>query len=65
MWRLTGQQNFMIALPFVVLLNAWQPRDESIAESATFQIPKENLETAIFAGGCFGALNLILTKYRA
>ncbi|MBL0010303.1 MAG: peptide-methionine (S)-S-oxide reductase MsrA [Nitrosomonas sp.] len=53
MWRLTGQQNFMIALPFVVLLNACQPIDESIAESATFQIPKENLETAIFAGGCF------------
>ena len=53
MWKLICQQNFMIALLFVVLLNACQPKDESIAESATFQIPKENLETAIFAGGCF------------
>lgn len=53
MWKLICQQNFMIALLFVVLLNACQPKDESIAESVTFQIPKENLETAIFAGGCF------------
>lgn len=48
------QQNFMIVLLlFVVILNACRQMDEPIAEATISLIPAENLETAIFAGGCF------------
>lgn len=48
------QQNFMIVLLlFVVILNACRQMDEPIAEATISLIPEENLETAIFAGGCF------------
>ncbi|MBY0484407.1 peptide-methionine (S)-S-oxide reductase MsrA [Nitrosomonas sp.] len=48
------QQNFMIVLLlFVVILNACRQMDGPIAEATISLIPEENLETAIFAGGCF------------
>ena len=48
------RQHFMIILLLsLLILSACQQMDAPIAESATVQIPNENLETAIFAGGCF------------
>ena len=54
MWKWIRQLNFMIVLLlFVVILNACRQMDEPIAEATISLIPEENLETAIFAGGCF------------
>lgn len=54
MWKWIHQLNFMIVLLLSVsLLNACRQAGESITVSATSQIPEKNLETAIFAGGCF------------
>ena len=45
---------FMIILLLpTILLTACQQIDGSAAKSETVQIPDENLEVAIFAGGCF------------
>lgn len=43
----------MIVLLFVLILSACQQMGEPIAEPAISQIPVENIETAIFSGGCF------------
>jgi len=54
MWKWIHQLNFMIVLLlFVLILNACRQTGEPIAASATSQILEKNLETAIFAGGCF------------
>ena len=54
MRKLIRQLNFMIVLLLsVLILNACRQTDEPIAVSATSQMLEKNLETAIFAGGCF------------
>lgn len=48
------RQYFMIILLLpMILLTACQQIDEPAEKSETAQIPNENLEIAIFAGGCF------------
>lgn len=54
MWTWLCRRHFMIVLLLSILvLSACQQMDTPIAESATAQVPSENLEVAIFAGGCF------------
>lgn len=54
MWKWIHQQHFMIIfLLSLLILSACRQMGEPIVESATSQIPEENLEIAIFAGGCF------------
>ena len=54
MWKWIRQLNFMILLLlFVLILSACRQMDEPITEAATSQMLEKNLETAIFAGGCF------------
>ena len=54
MWKWIRQLNFMIVLLLIVLiLSACRQMDEPITEAATSQMLEKNLETAIFAGGCF------------
>ncbi len=54
MWKWIHQQHFIIIfLLSILILSACRQMGEPIAESATSQIPEENLEIAIFAGGCF------------
>ncbi len=43
----------VVILLSVLILNACRPMDESLAGAAASQVTEENLEIAIFAGGCF------------
>ena len=43
----------VVILLSVLILNACRQMDESIAGAAASQVTEENLEMAIFAGGCF------------
>lgn len=52
--RMITRQHFMIILLLpLLILSACRQMDAPVAESAATQISDENLETAIFAGGCF------------
>ena len=52
--RMITRQHFMIILLLPLLISsACRQMDAPVAESAATQISDENLETAIFAGGCF------------
>jgi peptide-methionine (S)-S-oxide reductase len=54
MWKWINQQHFMVVILLsVLILNACRQMDESIVEAAASQVTEENLEIAIFAGGCF------------
>ncbi|AEJ00480.1 Peptide methionine sulfoxide reductase msrA [Nitrosomonas sp. Is79A3] len=54
MWKWSNQQHFMVVISLsVLILNACRQMDESIAGAAASQVTEENLEMAIFAGGCF------------
>ncbi len=54
MWRWINQQHFIVVILLsVLILNACRQMDESVAEAAASQVTEENLEIAIFAGGCF------------
>lgn len=54
MWKWINQQHFMVVMLLsVLILNACRPMDESLAGAAASQVTEENLEIAIFAGGCF------------
>ena len=54
MWKWSNQQHFMVVILLsVLILNACRQMDESIAGAAASQVTEENLEMAIFAGGCF------------
>lgn len=54
MWNWINQQHFMVVILLsILILNACRQMDESIAGAAASQTPEENLERAIFAGGCF------------
>ncbi|PXW90846.1 peptide-methionine (S)-S-oxide reductase [Nitrosomonas sp. Nm84] len=43
----------IVLLLSILILSACQQMNTPIAESATAKVPSENLEVAIFAGGCF------------
>jgi len=47
------RQHFMILLLSLVILSACRQIDTLVAESESIHIANENLDTAIFAGGCF------------
>lgn len=47
------RQHFMILLLSLLILSACRQIDMLIAESESIHIANENLDTAIFAGGCF------------
>jgi peptide-methionine (S)-S-oxide reductase len=47
------RQHFMILLLSLVILSACRQIDTLVAESESILITNENLDTAIFAGGCF------------
>lgn len=54
MWMWLCREHFMVILLLsILILSACQQINTPIAESATAQVPSENLEVAIFAGGCF------------
>ena len=54
MWKWINQQHFIVVILLsVLILNACRPMDESLAGAAASQVTEENLEIAIFAGGCF------------
>ncbi len=54
MWKWINQQHFMVVMLLsVLILNACRQMDESIVGAAASQVTEENLEIAIFAGGCF------------
>jgi len=54
MWKWINQQHFIVVILLsVLILNACRPMDESLAGAAASQVTEDNLEMAIFAGGCF------------
>lgn len=53
MWMTTRQHFMIIFLLPLLILGSCQQMDTPMAKPAIAQIPDENLEIAIFAGGCF------------
>lgn len=54
MWMRTHRQYFMIILLLsIFILSACRQIDTLVAEATSIQVINENLDTAIFAGGCF------------
>ena len=54
MWMRTHRQHFMVVLLLsIFILSACRQIDTLVAEATSIQVINENLDTAIFAGGCF------------